>query len=195
MDMHDDRQLVERHLGGDEGAFPLLVHRYLPSLYGFLFQLVGDRMTAEDLAQETFLKAWKHLSRFERDKSFKTWLFAIGKNTAYDFFKKKKTIAFSSFENAEGNNPLENVSEDTILPDELLMREDAAAELEVVLSVLPEHYRALLHLCYRQDFSLKEAAEILGEPYNTVKSKHTRALSALRKVLLERRASDSGKSS
>ncbi len=191
----NDEQLIERVLEGDESAFAGLVSAYLPPLYNFLFQMTQDRMTAEDLAQETFLKAWKHLSRFDRDKNFKTWLFAIGKNTAYDFFKKKKALPFSSFEDAEGNNPLENVSEDTILPDELLMREDVAAELDRVLQGIPEHYRTLLHLCYRQDFSLKEIAEILDEPYNTVKSKHTRALKALKKALLEHRASDEEKGS
>ena len=115
-------------------------------------------------------------------RSFKTWIFTIAKNTAYDYFKKKKTIPFSSFLDEEGNNKLENVAEDNILPDEILMEKEKIFELDEKLKEIPEKYRLILVLHYKEDFSLLEISQILKIPYNTIKSSHARALKALQKA-------------
>src|SRR5665648_335509 len=120
----EDVLLVEACLRGDATAFKILLDKHLKSIYGFLYYLVKDSSQVEDLAQETFIKVWKNLHKFDQRKSFKTWLFAIAKNTALDFLKKKKTTPFSFFEDEEGSNKLENISEDAILPDEILERKD-----------------------------------------------------------------------
>ncbi|MFZ2187204.1 MAG: RNA polymerase sigma factor [Candidatus Moraniibacteriota bacterium] len=185
----DDRQLVADFLGGDDRAFEQLVRRYLSPLYNFIFQLTRDRNVAEDLTQETFIKAWKHGARFDQKKSFKTWIFTIAKNTTYDFFKKKKSIPFSFFEDDEGRNTLDMIDEDRPLPDEILEKTEKIEALEKALAKVPELYRALLLLAYREDFSLGEIAEILGEPYNTIKSRHQRALKLLKRAFLDSDAS------
>jgi len=179
----DDKQLVGNFLSGDNSAFEQLLKRYLKSVYNFLYRFVNDRSIADDLTQETFIKVWKNLRHFDRNRNFKTWLFAIAKNTAYDWLKKKKTIPFSAFTDEEGDNKLENVPEDEILPDELLQKADAARELEAALKKIPDQYRIILLMRYKDDFSLQEIAEILSKPYNTIKSRHQRALSAIRKTL------------
>ncbi|MCX6765826.1 MAG: RNA polymerase sigma factor [Candidatus Moranbacteria bacterium] len=178
-----DQQLVKNFLEGDETALEELVKKYLKPVYNFLYRLTNDASALDDLTQITFIKVWKNMRRFDQDKNFRTWLFAIAKNTAYDYLKKKKTIPFSAFTDEEGDNKLKNIPEDEILPDELLQKADAARELEAALLKIPYQYRIILLMRYKDDFSLQEIAEILSEPYNTIKSRHQRALSAIKKTL------------
>lgn len=178
-----DRQLIANFLAGDEKSFETLVKGYLPAVHNFLRQMISDQAVLDDLAQETFIKAWKNLRRFDAEKKFKTWLFTIAKNTAFDFFRKKKTIPFSDFTDEEGYNFLENMPEDKILPDEILARADPSASFEKKMQELPTIYRTLLTLRYKEDFSLLEIAEILQLPYNTVKSRHKRGLFKLKEII------------
>lgn len=176
-----DEQLVEAYLAGDQEVFSFLVDRYMKHLYNFVMQFVRDQNAAEDIVQETFVKAWKYLSRFDQNKSFKTWIFAIAKNTTYDYLKKKKTLPFSLFENEEGENALENTPAENDHPEDILDREATKEELEIKLAALAPLYRTILTLHYQEDFSLHEISKILDEPYNTVKSRHQRALQSLKK--------------
>ncbi|HLM83904.1 MAG TPA: sigma-70 family RNA polymerase sigma factor [Candidatus Bathyarchaeia archaeon] len=178
-----DKQLIAKVLDGEEGVFAEIVKVYLKPVYNFVYRLAGDRDVADDLTQETFVKAWKNLARFDQNKNFRTWLFTIAKNTAFDYFKKKKEIPFSTFTDEEGDNWLENISGDEILPDEIMERANLAEELENILQKLPPHYRAILLLHYKEDFSLHEIAEILDEPYNTIKSRHQRGMGNLKELL------------
>ncbi|TSA45278.1 sigma-70 family RNA polymerase sigma factor [bacterium] len=180
----NDNQLVKNYLEGNDEAFEELVKKYLKPIYNFLYRLTNNQVVAEDLAQDTFLKVWKNIRRFDQSRSFKTWIFTIAKNTAFDYFKKKKELPFSTFTDEEGESWLENIADENILPGEILERKNIAEELEEILKKLPVHYRTILLLHYKEDFSLHEIAEILSEPYNTVKSRHQRALSKLKKAIL-----------
>lgn len=179
----DDKALIEAHFTGDGQAFEQLLNKYLSSVYNFVFQMARDREVADDIVQETFIKAWKHLADFDRERSFKTWLFTIAKHTAFDCFKKKKALPFSAFDDGEGGSVFEEVGGDQVLPDEILGREEAVADLDRALAKLPDGSRNILLLAYREDLSLQEIAEVLGEPYNTVKSRHNRAIRKLRQVM------------
>lgn len=179
----EDNRLVEDFLNGDEAVFSQLVKKYLKAVYNFLYYFTRNQTELDDLTQITFIKAWKNLRKFDQTKSFKTWLFTIAKNTAYDFFHKKKTIPFANFTDEDGKNKLENISDESILPDEILARNDIAKELEKKLAEIPEDYRIILTLHYKEDFSLSEIAEILDKPYNTIKSSHQRGLEKLKKLL------------
>jgi len=188
--MNDDiNQILDRIISGDESAFSEITGLYLKLIYNFVYRLIGDRDTAEDLTQETFVKAWKNLKSFDQSKNFRTWLYIIAKNTAFDWLKKKKEIPFSTFMDEKGESWLENVADENILPDEILERKNIAEELEEILSKLPPHYRAILLLHYKEDFSLHKIAEILGEPYNTIKSRHQRGLGKLRESILSNQQS------
>jgi RNA polymerase sigma-70 factor (ECF subfamily) len=175
-----ENQIISKILDGDEDAFAEIVKIYLNQIYNFLYRLAGDRDVAEDLTQETFVKAWKNLKKFDQKRNFKTWIFTIAKNTAFDWLKKNKEIPFSAFTDEEGESWLENVADENILPDEILERSNLAEELDAILQKIPPHYRAILLLHYKEDFSLHEIAEILGEPYNTIKSRHQRGLGKLK---------------
>lgn len=179
-----DQQLIAEHLAGDTQAFNLLAERYLTPLYGFLYRYVNNSADAEDLAQEVFVKALRHIARYDQDKKFKTWLFAIAKNTALDFLKKKKTLAFSDLVTPEGDNPtIDNLADPAPLPDDLFDQANLAETLKVALSNLPASYQQVLELYYREDLNLREIAEILGTSADTIKSRHRRALIMLRPLL------------
>jgi RNA polymerase sigma-70 factor (ECF subfamily) len=186
----DDQQLIADSLLGDERAFGQLLSKYLTPVYNFIVGLTRDRIVAEDLAQETFIKAWKNLARFDQKRNFKTWLFAIAKNTTYDFFKKKKSIPFSFFEDAEGQSTLDMIDDEEISPEELLEKEEKKEIIEAAMQTLSEQYRTLLLLAYQEDFSLTEISEILGVPYNTIKSRHQRAIKLLKQALIKGAASE-----
>lgn len=180
-----DEELIADYLNGDDPSFEKLVKRHINPLYNFLHQLTGDVAQAEDLTQEAFVRAWKNIRKFDQTKSFKTWLFAIAKNAAFDYLKKKKSIPFSYFENPEGNNNLEEISDESILMDEIIARKDLVEKLEIKLKQIPETFAIILKLRYKEDFTLGEISEILGKPYNTIKVYHRRALERLKKAFLE----------
>jgi len=182
--MENDKQLVKDFLAGDEAAFSELVGKYLKPVYNFLHTIVRDRDILDDLTQETFLKAWKNLKKFDQEKNFKTWLFTIAKNTALDYLKKKKTVPFAWFENDEGYNKLENIEDEEKNLEELIGKKELEKNLEEKLNQLSADYRLLLLLRYKDGFSLQEIGDILGRPYNTIKSQHQRALASLKKEIL-----------
>ena len=204
----EDKKLIADFLDGDNEALEALLKKYLKPVFNFILRLVKSVPVAEDLTQETFIKVWRNIDKFDSSKShfaalrnrqnrnlapygtegsrsgFKIWLFTIAKNTAYDYLKKKKTIPFAYFENAEGNNILENVKADIAKPEELLDANIDFKKLNTALKKIPAHYREVLLLCYREDFTLNEISEILGEPYNTVKSRHARGLEKLKNLII-----------
>lgn len=173
------------YLKGDESAFSMLTRRHLTGVYSFIVRFVGNAEEADDITQETFLKAWKSLKKYNQSSSkFKTWLFRIARNSAIDFLRKKKHVPFSQFETEGGVNVLtETVADTEELPDVLLMKLEDAKEVHATLELLPYKPREILLLYYTNDLTFEEIGEILGEPANTVKSRHRRALLALRKIL------------
>ncbi len=185
MNQNNDEQLIADYLNGDDFTFETLLNKYLKPIYNFLYQFTNNVPQTEDLTQETFIKAWKNIKKFDQTKSFKTWLFTIAKNTAFDYLKKKKTIPFSYFEDSEGNNSLEEISEESASIDEIVEQKELAKKLDSKLKLIPEQYRIILKLRYKEDFSLGEISKILGKPYNTIKVYHQRALARLKKTILE----------
>lgn len=176
-----DEQLIEEYFQGNEEAFKFLTERYLKLVYNFVLSYLGDIPAAEDITQEVFLRVWKNLKKFDRKKSFKTWLYSIAKNAALDWLKKKKAIPLSQFENAEGDNAvLDSLVDESPLPDELLARKDLAQVLVAALDKLTPKHREVLLLYYRDQLNMGEIAEILAELVETIKSRHRRALIALK---------------
>jgi len=171
-----DEQLVANYLKGDEESLEILIKRYLKPIFSFTYRYVGNSQEAEDITQDVFIKIWRNLKKFDRNRSFKIWIFAIAKNTSIDWLKKKKAIPFSNFENEKGENSLINKLADFILPPKEPL-------LGIAIERLPSKYRTTLSLRYNDQFTFREIAETLGESINTVKSKHRRGISLLRKIL------------
>jgi len=173
---YTDEQLVIDYLKGNTESLEILIKRYLKPIFSFTYRRVGNSQEAEDITQDVFVKVWRNLKKFDRNRSFKTWIFTIAKNTSIDWLKKKKAIPFSNFENEKGENSLINKLAYFILP----VKEPL---LGMAMEKLPSKYRTTLSLRYNDQFTFQEIAETLGESINTVKSKHRRGISLLRKLL------------
>lgn len=183
-----DKQLIAQYLNGDNQSLEVLVKRYLKPIFNFTYRYAGNSADAEDLTQEVFARAWRNLKKFDRQKSFKTWIFAIAKNASIDFLRKKKTIPFSSFENNAGENLLtETLANPAPLAPELFEKENMAQALTAAIEKLSPKYRAVLSLRYNEQLTFQEIAESLKESINTVKSRYRRALVMLKFFLSENR--------
>ncbi|HTY39738.1 MAG TPA: sigma-70 family RNA polymerase sigma factor [Candidatus Paceibacterota bacterium] len=185
--MMTDEELVQAYRAGDEAALRTLIERHLGPVYAFVHRYVGPTGDAEDIAQETFVSAWRNIDKFDPGRKFRTWLYAIAKNASLNWLKKKRPAAFSEFDLPTGENPVVDTAEDPApLPDELFSRTELAAELTAAMTILPPNARAVLSLYYNDHMTLQEISEVLGEPLNTTKSRHRRALQMLRRKMVEK---------
>jgi RNA polymerase sigma-70 factor (ECF subfamily) len=181
-----DTEIILLYKNGNEEAFKELINRYTPPLYNFVARL-SNKNDASDIVQETFIKVWKNISRFDPSKaSFKTWIFTIAKNTTTDFLRKKKSILFTDMEkdNEEDINSFaENIPDENLLPDLILQKMEDNQTLNETLEKLRLNYREVLILHYQEEMTFEEIGRILDKPLNTVKSQHRRALLELKKLL------------
>ncbi|MBM3889901.1 MAG: sigma-70 family RNA polymerase sigma factor [Verrucomicrobia bacterium] len=153
-----DRQTVERVLAGDTEAFAELLQRHQSAVYTHLWRMVRRPEDAMDLAQETFVKAFKYLAHYNPRWAFKTWLMTIATNTAINFIQKRRLQTVS----------LEEVAEPVVEP----ARHDAKdlkPALLAALARLPEKARAMFNLRYQEELSLAEIGAVLGESLANVK--------------------------
>lgn len=175
-----DAQLVQEILLDTQGSFEELVSRYTKPIYNFIFRLTGSIQTAEDLVQETFIKVWKNLDKYDQKQLFRGWIFTIARNTTTDYLRKKKTIPFSVLSKDEDHIFEDTLSDDAYLPDETIARLEETASLEKILGTLPIDYQIVLLLHYQEGLTFEEIGDVVDKPPNTVKSWHRRALIQLR---------------
>lgn len=179
-----DDQLISAYLEGDESALAVLVDHYLPDAYRFACSLTGDAQVAEDVVQESFIKAWKNARRFIPGNSFKKWLFAIVRNTAIDSLRQRKDVAFSVFQTAEGGNTLVSaLADEQPLPDVLLTRAMDLEYLQRLLEQLNPEYREVLSLRHTSNMTFEEIGQVLKRPLHTVKSQYRRSIIALQRLV------------
>jgi len=180
----DDAEIIKKYFKGDEKSLEILITRYLKPVYGFVFRYVGNGDEAEDITQTVFIKAWRNLKKFDKTKSFKTWIFSVAKNTCIDYLRKKKAIPLSSFENERGDNPIVNKMKDMgPLPNEVFEQKNFSKVVLLALENLSGQYQTILYLRYKNNLKFKEIAETLGESINTIKSRHRRAVLELKSKL------------
>lgn len=178
-EIQEDNLLIKKYLEGDEQSLEILVKKYLKPIYSFVYKNVGNSAEAEDITQETFVKIWKNIKKFDQNKNFKPWIFQIAKNTSIDFLRKKKAIPFSKFENEKGQNILlENMAS---TPSNLIGGLSDKKVLAAAIEGLNDREQKIINLRYNDGLSFKEIAQILKESINTVKSRYRRALSNMGK--------------
>ena len=159
-----DALLVERIRHGDRTPYGELVRRYEKKLLRTLYRMVGKAETAEDLAQEAFLKAYDRLAQFDSSKRFGPWLFQIGVNGAIDWLRKhRKRHQLSLNEMISGERSFDVATDD---PRE---KADIAQEVHFVLAEIPVKYRTVLMLRDLEGFPCSEVAAIVGREEPTVR--------------------------
>ncbi len=177
-----DSELIESYLEGNKKSLEILIGRYLKQIYNFVARYSGDPAEANDLTQETFIKVWKNLQKFDLDRNFKTWLFTIARNTSLDRIRKKKALPFSALEE-EREDFLNQFESEEKLADELFDQELKRETVLKAVATLSPIYQSVIMLRYGENFSFTEIAAILKEPIDTVKSRYRRALIQLRQLL------------
>ncbi len=181
---YSDEDLVQRYREGDRKSLDILIGRYFSPLYNFIYRLSGKSEDTNDITQDVFVKTWKNIKKFDRKQKFKTWIFTIARNTTIDWFRKKRDITFSNFENEDGENVLLNTTaDDAPLPDAIFRNKELAKVLEEALEKIPVNYRTIILLHDTEELTFEEIADVVGKPMNTVKSQYRRGLEALREKL------------
>ncbi|HEX2530522.1 MAG TPA: sigma-70 family RNA polymerase sigma factor [Burkholderiaceae bacterium] len=171
----DDNECVARAQRGDRHAFSALVARYQDRVYRFLVRLTHSPDDALDLTQETFLRAYQHIARWRPEAQFKTWLFQIARNMAFDRLRRDKRVEF-----VELDEEVERETPDTAAgPDAALETAQRYRLLESALARLPSEHREILLLREIEEMSYDEIATVLGLNAGTVKSRIARARAAL----------------
>jgi RNA polymerase sigma-70 factor (ECF subfamily) len=171
-----DAELIAQAAEGRREAFQTLAERYYRPLCGFLWKRCNDRDLVEDLAQETFLEAYKALRDGTRPEHLSSWLFGIAFNRLSKWFRRKKPALFSP------DDPPEETP--SITPDlaleEFEEQQLRSARLRESLQELPEDIQQLLALKHQDGLTCEEIAQRLGRPVNTIKSQLARTYHALR---------------
>ena len=174
-----DSEVVQASLDGDSRAFDELVRRYDQRLLNFVYRTIGDRERGEDLVQETFVRVYRHLHRFDQSKKFSTWIYTIASNLAKNELRNRSRNPLVLFQTLKKNwdadhRPLE--WEDTqYKPDDLFRKRHLRAQGEKAVSQLPEHHRVVFVLREMEGKTYEEIADITNCNLGTVKSRLNRA--------------------
>lgn len=181
-----DQQLITLHNEGNPKAIDGLIFRHSQNVYRFSLKLLGNSDEAKDITQETFIKVWKNIKKFDHSKNFKTWLFTIAQRTAIDYLRKRKNVNFSSLDNTETDTSFEETIPDLeILADEIFEKNENVKLVQTALKGIPIDMQTILVLHNGEEMTFEEIAEVVNKPMNTVKSQYRRALINLKKVLNE----------
>ncbi|RKU22283.1 hypothetical protein C6500_04505 [Candidatus Poribacteria bacterium] len=182
VEREDDAQLVRAVLSGDDAAFDILVEKHQKSVHAFVWQKIGDFHYAEEITQDTFLRAYQKLSTLRNPSQFSGWLYAIAKRLCLNWLhKQKSTKQVQSLE----DTPVAEVAKSDYERYVSEQRETEATEhrFEIVkklLEKLPESERTAIALHYLGEMTLKEISRFLGVPVETVKVRLYRARKRLR---------------
>lgn len=181
-----DLLLVERVQRGDKLAFDLLVSKYQRKLFRLVLRLVVNQTEAEDVVQETFIKAYRALHQFRGDSAFYTWLYRIGINTAKNFLdnqgRRVPTSTDSSAEQIETFDEGENLR-DINTPESMLASKQIAETVNSAMNELPEDLRTALSLREIEGLSYDEIAVVMECPIGTVRSRIFRARESIAEKL------------
>ena len=183
-DSQTDLQLVRKVRNGDRAAFDLLVVKYQSRVASIISRYVYDPQEVMDLAQETFVKAYRAIDRFRGDSAFYTWLYRIAVNTAKNFLESRGRRPQPSADVAEAENFADGRRlRDPASPERLLQREQLQEALSRAIAQLPEDLRSAFLLREYDGLSYEDIARILDCPIGTVRSRIFRARDAVDRYL------------
>lgn len=175
-------EFVDRLIAGDRAAYAELVEKTSPRIYGLALRMLSNEQDAEDVLQETYLKAYKALPDFEKKSSLTTWLYRIAANEALMMIRKKKPLQ-QSVELDDDNDESEALPEIVdwrFLPEKELASTETRRMLQDAIDRLSSALRIVFLLRDVQGLSVKETADVLGVNENVVKTRLVRARLKLR---------------
>jgi RNA polymerase sigma-70 factor (ECF subfamily) len=178
--LNDELAWIVQAQNGSDEAFTCLVEAYQSPVYNLCYRMLGEPEAAEDAAQETFLKVYQNLARYDRERPFATWLLSIAAHYCIDRLRRRRFVSFSM--DADEETPMELPDRSAPDPELETERRQEQAHLHRLLQSLDPTDRAALVLRYWNDCSEIEIAQALTLTVPAVKSRLHRARRALAKV-------------
>ncbi|MFW5700231.1 MAG: RNA polymerase sigma factor [bacterium] len=180
-----DRQLVSKFIEGSEGAFEELVNRHKSKIYTAIYLIVKDNYVAEDLLQETFIKAINTIKggRYNEEGKFLPWIMRIAHNLAIDYFRRAKRYPTIVMEDGSSVFNTMEFSEDSI--ESVQIKKDSHSKLRKLIQELPDAQREVLIMRHYMQMSFQEIAEATDVSINTALGRMRYALINLRKKMMK----------
>jgi RNA polymerase sigma-70 factor (ECF subfamily) len=175
----DDAQIIDAILEGDVDAYATLVSHYQGAIFNLMLRMTGSYDDATDLAQETFIKAYDRLHRFQKGKKFFPWLYTIGLNNARNFLrdsKRRRTVPIDEYDPGSGLDYPDQ-------QEESLIAKLDYRKLDAALRQLPLEYREAVILRYHEGLSMEDVADALNLRLSAAKMRVHRGLAKLREIL------------
>ena len=184
----DDHSLLAATREGDEAAFQEIVRRYRNQITNYVYRMIDDYDRAVDIAQETFVRVYMNMERYQATYSFSTYIYRIAHNLAITELrqrKRRRLIPLPTFFSDKDSEEVEVDLPDQgqVLADEAIIADERRQAVTTAIASLPEKYRAALVLCDLEEKSYEEISEVLGLPTGTVKSRINRARNLLKEKL------------
>ena len=179
METPTDMEIVRRVQAGDAEAFGELVNRYSGRIYALALAMVRDAQRAEDVTQETFIRAYEHLGGFRGASAFATWLYRIALNECLTFLNKQRANNQLSIDEADAEmvNKLEG--------DSYFSGDETQRLFQKALHTLPDKQRIVFNLKYFQEMKYEEISEILGTSVGALKASYHHAVKKIESFLKE----------
>jgi RNA polymerase sigma-70 factor (ECF subfamily) len=177
-----DRELIERTLAGDGGAFALLVERFQRKIYRVAYAIVRDDMEADTITQDTFIQAYTHLGRFEGRSELETWLTRIAINRSRDALRRRRFLSLFTRDEEDGETMIEPV-DDRPDPERQIMSVQIRAAIVRAERQLSPQQKVIFRLRHYESLSLEEIADHLGLRAGTVRAHLFRAIHKVRREL------------
>jgi len=160
-----DEDLVKLAQNGEEEAYSQIISRYQGKIYAYIMRLTNHRDEAYDVTQDVFMKAFRHLHRFDTERKFSSWLYRIAHNESVNWLKKKTRTKIDSLDSRVENGF--QLPDKTNIFAELVKDQDIQS-VRSAIDALPERYREVMELRYVKEASYDEIATQLNKPVNTV---------------------------
>jgi RNA polymerase sigma-70 factor (ECF subfamily) len=180
-----DEVLVRRCLAGDEKSYRELVERYQAQVLSLATRMVRRQEDAEDLTQETFVRMFRALDRYDPTRSFPAWLFTIASRLCIDHLRRRKfdPVPLTQHDRRTDEEYDIDVEDPGLTPDVQAVHAEEERRAGDLIESLPPHYRIVVMLRHQQDLSYEEIAEALNLPLGTVKARIHRARALLKQRL------------
>lgn len=179
--MSDESLWLKKAIQGDPQAFTMLVETYQRPVFNLCYRMLGNAQDAEDAAQETFLRAYKNMRRYDENRPFSTWLLSIAAHYCIDQARRRRTVVVSI-----EDLPTPDVPDDAPGLEVDLSRREERQRIHALLHVLDEVDRAAMVLYYWYEFSYEEICQSLSLTQSALKSRLHRARRALAEEWIKR---------
>lgn len=182
MESSHDMKLIQKAINHDQNAYNILFDKYWNNIFSFLYQRTNNKNLAEELAIESFSKAFDQLDRFDEKYSFRSWLFTIAKNHHIDRYRKFKNLN-ENFQDSNLHSTNEFISNEIQNPEELMIANQDLDQVLRHIKSMKKEFRSLIQMRYFDDMSFKEMETALNQSQNTIRVKLFRAKKMLANLL------------